>query len=136
VTEQNLSGAATAASGKATGATESFDLRHALAVASHFDYGSAAWTVALFHDAIEDGAVDDLDLVAAGLPPLIVQAVVEITRHANETYGQYIERLDKRGLTADVKRVDLAVNLARLDRPHESLRPRYEKALRVLEGEA
>jgi hypothetical protein len=110
----------------------SFDLRHALAVASRFPYPSDEWLTALLHDAIEDGDVDQTDLASAWLPSSIVRSVVWLTRRRGETYEDYIDRVKTSPLARRVKVADLETNLARLDPAHESLRPRYERALRTL----
>lgn len=110
----------------------SFDLRHALAVASRFPYGSDEWLTGLLHDAIEDGGVTGPDIMAAGVPALVVIAVNHLTRAEDEPYEDYIARVAGRALARRVKVADLEANLARMDAAHESLRPRYEQALRTL----
>lgn len=109
-----------------------FDLRHALAVAREFDYGTTEWLVALLHDAVEDGALGMSELRELGLPTEIVEGVYWLTRHVGESYFEYIHSVSRREITCKVKAADLRANLARMNEAHESLRPRYEKALVML----
>jgi hypothetical protein len=115
----------------------SFDLQHALRVASEFPYGSDEWAIALFHDAFEDGHVTLEEMFDAGLHTGICVTVRALARQ--EPYADYIQRLatddTPRGeLARRVKLADLHANLERMDESHASLRPRYEKARKVLEG--
>lgn len=92
--------------------------------------------VALFHDAIEDGRAtrEDLRIHLTGAE---MDAVHWLKRPWTCPYGDYIEHL--RNVTGavgeivrEVKIADLRHNLGRLTPELESLRSRYEKALRTL----
>lgn len=113
------------------------DAKHALAVAQQLgDPGSESWLAGLLHDAIEDGDVDYADLVDAKIPEAARDAVYEVTRRKDETYGEYIDRIATSGnrLAMRLKIADLSANLDRMDDAHATLGPRYEKALDVLCG--
>lgn len=111
-----------------------FDLVHALEVADHFEPGSLAWMTALFHDAVEDGAITVEELGGYRMPWAVALTVDALTRRPSETYTEYIERIADNKLAACVKQADLEVNLIRMDPEHESLRSRYVKALNRLDG--
>lgn len=97
--------------------------------------------VALFHDAIEDGRATYEDLRHAGLSATEVDAVWWLTRYETEPYETYIVGIKTAGdvdgmLAREVKIADLCHNLSRLTPELESLRSRYEKALRTLGAES
>jgi hypothetical protein len=107
-----------------------FDLRHALAVAARCP--ASLWLEGLLHDALEDTDLTARDLLAAGVPDEVVGTVIYLTRAEGETYSDYIERVQANPFAKAVKLADLRVNLARMDAAHESLRPRYDKAVEAL----
>jgi (p)ppGpp synthase/HD superfamily hydrolase len=90
--------------------------------------------VGLLHDVLEDTDVAAADLLTRGVPLEVVDAVVILTR-GDETYGQYIDRviLNGNATALAVKRADLKDNLRDLPLGN-SLRSRYEAALRRIEG--
>jgi (p)ppGpp synthase/HD superfamily hydrolase len=94
--------------------------------------GDAAKAVAWLHDVIEDTAVTAGDLVMAGIPLDVLEAVVVLTRTEEETYADYIAEIETSGnpLALAVKIADLKDHL----RPTcpARLRPRYERALQHL----
>lgn len=65
-----------------------------------------------------------------------MDAVDALTRRTGETYSEYILRVKKNPTAVTVKLADLAHNLdeSRCGGLPDSLRARYEKAVRVLEG--
>lgn len=71
----------------------------------------AARAAALLHDVIEDSAVTAADLLAAGIPQAVVDAVVALTRAEDETYEAFIGRVMDNRLAVAVKKVDIADNL-------------------------
>lgn len=96
--------------------------------------GDDAKTVAWLHDVIEDSKITAEDLRHVyKLPERIVSAVVLLTRTPPYDYAEYIARLQASGdpLAIAVKLADLRDHLT----PHCSgrLRPRYERALAILE---
>ncbi|MGJ7039203.1 (p)ppGpp synthase/HD superfamily hydrolase [Shinella sp. BE166] len=102
---------------------------HPVRVASTFS-DETLQTIAVLHDVVEDTAItlSDLD---AHFPQGVVNAVDALTRRPGETYEDFILRVSRNPDARKVKIADLRDNL----RPGaEHLRPRYEAALKVLEG--
>lgn len=94
--------------------------------------------VALFHDLLEDTPATATDLLELGFSKEIVQAVVELTRLKDESYGQYIKRLHNNPLSLSVKVEDLKenMNLQRIQNPTETDYARvvkYAKTLKRIE---
>jgi (p)ppGpp synthase/HD superfamily hydrolase len=91
--------------------------------------------VAILHDVIEDTKYTLFDLRnKLELDGEISKALYAITRHENEPYFDYIDRVKTNELARKVKIKDLKDNLGRPG-ASESLRERYFKALDIL-GEA
>lgn len=65
---------------------------------------------ALLHDAVEDGGLTLDDLVQAGFPPAVVQAVDLLTRRPGQPYADYLAALARHPLARKVKLADLAHN--------------------------
>ena len=96
---------------------------------------AAAW----LHDALEDTDLKEKDLLEAGISRATIASVVTLTRRAGEKYADYIERTAGSGdrTARAVKTADLQDHLEHNgNRIPESLRKRYRKALRRLEGGA
>jgi (p)ppGpp synthase/HD superfamily hydrolase len=90
--------------------------------------------VAVLHDVVEDTDVELRDLVSAGYPPEIVLAVDALSRRADESYDEYIERVAANEIACRVKAADLRDNLTNNLRlptsPGNAERiARYEQAL-------
>jgi hypothetical protein len=106
--------------------------KHAERVAANFPPDTLAHKVALYHDHIEDGL---------GPVPFEVYAhVLLLTREADETYADYIDRIRGSGsaVAIAVKLADLRDNLARCRgdfggfiKPH--LARRYTTAILALD---
>lgn len=93
-----------------------------------------ARAVAVLHDVLEDTEWEASDLRAAGVPAMVVEAVLALTRHDGESYESFIERILTFGEPAvSVKRADITDNIARLHGPWESRRAHYLQALGRLE---
>jgi hypothetical protein len=113
-------------------------IRHVERVVALSPEGDQVKAVAWLHDAIEDSNFTAAELGRAGVSEAVVDAVVLLTRADNgtamivHTYQQYIDSIKASGnlLAIAVKIADLRDHL----RPNcpERLRPRYEKALRIL----
>lgn len=112
------------------------DSSHPLHVAETFEELSDEWLVGLYHDLLEDTPATK-EKLASHLKQFnkeyLVQHIVELTRKEDETYFDYIRRLD--GLSKEVKIQDVLNNLSRKETLSESLKERYEKALRLLRKE-
>ena len=96
--------------------------------------------IAVLHDTLEDSSLTAADLVEAGLPEEVVEAIVVLTHEDGneEAYLDYIRRVACNKLAARVKKEDLKHNMdmSRIQSPTEKDRKRcakYEKALRLLE---
>ena len=99
--------------------------------------GEQAKIVALLHDTLEDTALTAADLRREGFPKEIVQAVLCLTRRQDEDYMDYIARVSKNPLAAEVKRADLQDNMdiRRIPSPTEKDFARirkYEQAFQKL----
>lgn len=111
------------------------DCSHPFAVACQFPELSDEWIVGLFHDLLEDTNVDPkvlqrfLSNMGKGH---LFQEIEKITRKENESYFEYIARLD--GLVKRVKVADVRHHLSRKETLKESLKKRYMKALSMLES--
>jgi (p)ppGpp synthase/HD superfamily hydrolase len=84
------------------------------------DLAAIAIATAWLHDVLEDTPTDPADLLAAGLPERVVDAVVALTKRAGETPAEYYARVRSDPLARMVKAADLADNtdpgrLAKLD---------------------
>ena len=96
--------------------------------------------IAVLHDTLEDSSLTAADLVEAGLPEEVVEAIVVLTHEDGneEAYLDYIRRVAGNKLAARVKKEDLKhnMNMSRIQSPTEKDRKRcakYKKALRLLE---
>ena len=66
--------------------------------------------VAILHDVLEDTALTEEDLLAAGFSKEVVDAVVCLTRAEGEKYGDYLERVAQNAITTQVKLADMLDN--------------------------
>lgn len=111
-------------------------IRHVLRVMARVETHDEM-IVAALHDTIEDGGETVRSLTSV-FSPDVVRAVDLISRRkGEETYAEYIDRLASNPLARAVKIADLLDHLdPSLPRPADygSLKPRYEKALAVLQG--
>ncbi len=89
---------------------------------------------AVLHDLLEDTDLSTTDLLAAGCPPRVVDAVEALTRRRDETYEDFVDRVATDPLARVVKLADIADNLdperlARLDPDVAAgLRAKYHRA--------
>ncbi len=67
--------------------------------------------VAILHDVVEDSDLTPADLLSAGFPVAVVEAIECISRKADESYEQFIDRVSRNRLAAKVKVEDLRDNL-------------------------
>lgn len=67
--------------------------------------------VALLHDTIEDTALTPDDLLQLGFPPLLVEAVLAVTRREGEDYGDYVRCAAANPIGREVKIADLEDNM-------------------------
>ena len=116
-------------------------LAHPLRVAARVvDAGWEAVAVALLHDVVEDSDVGVEDLVAAGFPAPVAEAVDHLTRRDGESHADAVRRAAADPLAALVKRADVADNAdpARLALLPQEVRTRliarYERAVTLLDA--
>jgi len=101
--------------------------------------GEHARMAAVLHDVIEDTPVTAADLLAAGCPQRVVDAVVALSKVDGEPTPHYLMRVAADEIALVVKRADIADNmsperLARLDQAtQDRLRAKYTEALRILD---
>jgi (p)ppGpp synthase/HD superfamily hydrolase len=74
-------------------------------------HGPLAVICAILHDVIEDSNVTANDLVEAGIPTEVVDAVVAITKVRYEPYSVYIERVKQNAIARVVKIEDIMHNM-------------------------
>ena len=114
---------------------------HTLRVASLLTR-DADIVVALLHDVVEDTELNFADvrreLTGQGATVESVNTVIEalsaVTRINGETYAEFIERAAKNEIGRRVKLADVEDHLAQTETLKPSLKPRYEKALQVLQA--
>ncbi len=91
-----------------------------------------AKATAWLHDVLEDSCLTARDLLVCGISHPVVRAVRLLSRLPETSYSQYIAdlKVSRNPLALEVKIADLRDHL----RPNcpESLRPRYELALKLL----
>ena len=111
---------------------------HPLYVSEQFDVYDFK-IVAILHDIVEDTDVSLEDLRNMGFPNKIVKAIDYISRRNYESYFEYIDRVKTNGIARIVKIEDLKHNLLperiNLVENNESLKKRYNKALKILSQE-
>jgi (p)ppGpp synthase/HD superfamily hydrolase len=118
------------------------ELAHSIAVASALgdEATEDELAAAVLHDVIEDTPWTAEDLLAAGVPPVVVDAVVHLSRierPEKETYREFIDRTaraegDAGRIARRVKLADLLTNMERigaLPEGPEMRRKRYLPAL-------
>lgn len=106
--------------------------RVAAAVAEHPVSPGLAQAVAWLHDVIEDTELGEVDLMAAGMPRVVVEAVEAITHRPHEPRVDYYLRVQANPLALAVKLADVIDNsdperLAQLD---EATRERADREVR------
>lgn len=109
------------------------DMKHPLSVAYSFEELSDQWIVGLFHDILEDTAIErDILFYFLSIHGKydLFKEIESLTRKKGELYFDYIRRLD--GISKEVKIADLKHNLSRVDTLKDSLKKRYLKALTIV----
>lgn len=118
-------------------------IEHPVRVARAVAMGSSderAHAVALLHDVVEDSSVSSDDLLSAGMPADVVEAVLALSHRPHEPRAEYYARVRANPLALFVKRFDVADNsdprrLALLpDDVRERLEKKYANARRQLDA--
>jgi (p)ppGpp synthase/HD superfamily hydrolase len=68
-------------------------------------------SAALLHDVIEDSDITAEELLAAGIPAEVVEAVVCLSKNENEDYQDFVARAKKNKLAAKIKIADIEDNI-------------------------
>lgn len=95
---------------------------------------------AAMHDLLEDTELIADDLLLAGAPPEVVDAVVALTRSPGEDYDEFCRRAARNAIARVVKLADIADNadearLQLLDAERaERLREKYRRAREIVQG--
>jgi (p)ppGpp synthase/HD superfamily hydrolase len=96
---------------------------------------------ALLHDVIEDTLVTETDLIAAGIPASVVEAVEAVTKREGEPVERYFARVRTNPWAVMVKTADIADNtdparVAQLDpETRDRLHTKYTRARALLHRE-
>lgn len=95
---------------------------------------------ALLHDVIEDSNITADELLAAGIPAEVLEAVICLTRHQDESYETFILRARGNPIARKVKLADIEdnINVLRLPALNEADLERvrkYHAAWQVLREE-
>lgn len=113
---------------------------HPLAVAHALaEHGEQARIAGVLHDVIEDTPITADDLIAAGVEPSTVDAILAVTRRDGEEYTDFVRRAAAHPLGRLVKRADVLHNsnperLALLEpKQAASLAGKYAKVLAILD---
>ncbi|MEM1078970.1 MAG: HD domain-containing protein [Pseudomonadota bacterium] len=113
---------------------------HLVRVAAMVD-GDTARAVALLHDTVEDTNLTEAD-IRSEFPPEIAEAVMALTKRADEPLEDYIARVAENPLARRVKIADITDNsapsrMAKLPSEMQArLKIKYSKALALLDAEA
>ena len=106
-------------------------ITHPVAVANLFpEWEVGARAVALLHDTLEDTSLTAQALLGQGVSPIVVEAVVAMTKRENEAYDDYLIRVKANWLARKVKIADILSNLS--DSPSKNQVKKYAKALKFL----
>jgi (p)ppGpp synthase/HD superfamily hydrolase len=119
------------------------ELAHGIAVASALgdDATEDELAAAVLHDVIEDTAWTAEDLLAAGVPPVVVEAVEHVSRierPEKETYRAFIDRTagaqgEAGRIARRVKLADLLTNMERIGALPEGPAMRRKRYLPALD---
>ncbi|MFV8516232.1 GTP pyrophosphokinase [Bacillus sp. SBS7] len=112
-------------------------IKHPEAVASFVNTAEEKAT-AYLHDVLEDTEITANDLLSAGIPHNIVEAVQVLTKEKYTPYSEYLSKVKENSLARTVKLADLKHNsdrsrLARITDKDLKRLEKYRKAIQFLE---
>lgn len=111
-------------------------ISHPAAVAAACEkHGHICVAIAWLHDVIEDTSVSRLDLLDAGIPFDVAEAVLAMTKRDGDDYLSYLLRVKQNGLAVVVKMEDIKHNMSCFPE-HQRRGAKYQKyqlALYILE---
>ena len=98
-------------------------------------------SAALLHDVLEDSDITAEQLLAAGIPAEVVEAIQYLSRNENEEYQDFVARAKKNKIAARVKIADIEDNidvlrLSALDEYDLARIKKYHSAWRFLQEDA
>lgn len=109
-------------------------IEHPKAVAAllpTFPRDDEMYAAALLHDVIEDTHIGPGNLIEKGIPETVVDLVLCLTRGADESYEEFIQRAKRSPRARIIKAADLLHNMSTLPEGHKNLR-KYQKAILTL----
>ncbi|PEE69026.1 HD domain-containing protein [Bacillus thuringiensis] len=111
-------------------------IKHPEAVASFVNTAEEKAT-AYLHDVLEDTEINAADLLSAGIPYNVVEAVQVLTKEKYTSYFEYLSRVKENSLARTVKLADLKHNsdrsrLARITDKDLKRLEKYRKAIQFL----
>jgi len=68
-------------------------------------------SVAILHDVIEDSEMTSEDLLQSGIPEIIVDALICLTKNRNALYEEFIDRICLNDLARKIKIADIQDNI-------------------------
>ncbi len=68
-------------------------------------------SAALLHDVIEDSDITALDLISEGIPSVVVEAVLCLTKQSGENYHDFVLRAKQNPIARKVKIADIEDNI-------------------------
>ncbi len=107
-------------------------ITHPQRVAESLSRNPALACAGWLHDVIEDSPITGQDLRERGVEAGVVTTVEALTRQADESYTQFIERCGQCGPAIAVKLADIADNLR--DDPPQARQDKYGLARLYLES--
>lgn len=101
-------------------------ITHPIAVADTMKY-ELDKCVAILHDVIEDTKVTVEDLLKEGVPQMVIDDVLLLTRKKGENYYNFISRVRDSASARRVKMADIEHNMSTLEEGH--MKDKYRFAL-------
>ncbi|MCH6254955.1 hypothetical protein MLD52_00225 [Puniceicoccaceae bacterium K14] len=108
-------------------------IKHPQRIVKEISRDDHAKAVAWLHDVLEDTDVTADDLIAEGIPEVVVTAVQALTKQKGLSYQDYLQRVKSNKLARKVKIYDMLDNLA--DSPTERQIKKYLGGLMYLAEE-
>ena len=85
---------------------------------------------AYLHDVIEDTDYSSMDLQKIGMPKMVVDAVLILTKFDHQPYEEYLKKVKENAIARAVKIADMTYNLN--DTPSPKQIEKYKKGLEYL----
>ena len=105
-------------------------ITHPIEVAMRFN-NPILKSISYLHDVLEDSGITIKYLLEQGIPPIVVNTVIVLTKNRDEKYLDYILRVKQNSLATLVKIEDIKHNYPTT---HKSKQERYDMALYILKG--